>query len=275
MIARFPDSSKFRARVLVGLLIATAMVVACRQTPTGNSGMMKSVSTWGVFGEKVDGAELIGAETCALCHQDVANSFVHATHSILKVEGGAAEGMISHCEACHGPGSLHMAGGGDVSKIVNPRDNPQACLHCHNDLAGQFKLPHTHPVADGKVSCVDCHDPHGRQTAFSISRAPTVESQACFECHTAQSGPFIFEHEAMREGCETCHDPHGSVNAKMLKIRGPSLCLQCHYADLNNSDVRIGSVSHAGLRYLTEGSCWTAGCHEAVHGSHVNPNFRF
>jgi hypothetical protein len=26
---------------------------------------------------------------------------------------------------------------------------------------------------------------------------------------------------------------------------------------------------------VTQGSCWSAGCHEAVHGSRVNPSLRF
>jgi hypothetical protein len=26
---------------------------------------------------------------------------------------------------------------------------------------------------------------------------------------------------------------------------------------------------------LQQGSCWTAGCHEAVHGSRVNSSLRF
>jgi hypothetical protein len=35
--------------------------------------------------------------------------------------------------------------------------------------------------------------------------------------------------------------------------------------------ILIGQVDHsAHLRY---GSCWTSGCHTAVHGSNINPYF--
>jgi len=39
--------------------------------------------------------------------------------------------------------------------------------------------------------------------------------------HTAQRGPFVFEHEATsRKDVKSCHEPHGSVNDKMLDVRG-------------------------------------------------------
>lgn len=45
------------------------------------------------------------------------------------------------CESCHGPGSMHILGGGDPTKIVNPvdiADNRQrsaVCLQCHVQVA--------------------------------------------------------------------------------------------------------------------------------------------
>ncbi len=40
------------------------------------------------------------------------------------------------CENCHGAGSEHVAGGGDVTKIFNPakasaKDVDAKCLSCH------------------------------------------------------------------------------------------------------------------------------------------------
>ena len=29
----------------------------------------------------------------------------------------------------------------------------------------------------------------------------------CLQCHPSQSGPYVFEHEASREGCVVCHNP--------------------------------------------------------------------
>jgi predicted CXXCH cytochrome family protein len=99
------------------------------------------------------------------------------------------------------------------------------------------------------------------------------ENESCIRCHAAQRGPFVFEHEAMRDGCTSCHASHGSVNEKMLKIRDSNLCLRCHFQRVTGNQLLIGGSDHT-LR-VQQGSCWTAGCHEAVHGSRVSSSLRF
>ncbi len=70
------------------------------------------------------------------------------------------------------------------------------------------------------------------------------------------------------------HCPHGSVNQKMLKARNANLCLQCHFQEQPSAGViMIGGRDHAS--FLSRGTCWSCGCHEAVHGSHVSSSLRF
>jgi DmsE family decaheme c-type cytochrome len=130
-------------------------------------------------------------------------------------------------------------------------------------------------VLDGKISCADCHDPHkGEAIIGGGARNLTAMNDTCLSCHPAQRGPFVFEHEALRENCTTCHNPHGTVNPKMLKSRSSNLCLQCHHQQQTaGGQIVIGGRDHAGS--LNRGACWSAGCHEAVHGSHVNSSLRF
>ena len=104
--------------------------------------------------------------------------------------------------------------------------------------------------------------------AFSLATA----NDGCIQCHPAQRGPFVFEHEAMRDGCVICHDPHGSVNQKMLTERNANLCLKCHL-DVRGSNIMVGGLPHQFL--MQRGTCWTAGCHEAVHGSQVSSSLRY
>jgi predicted CXXCH cytochrome family protein len=96
-------------------------------------------------------------------------------------------------------------------------------------------------------------------------------NETCAPCHREQSRPVVFEHEALREGCTVCHNPHGSINAKMLVERDANLCLKCHAQiagpDAGN-ELFIGKVPHSS--YLRRGTCWSAGCHTAVHGSNIN-----
>jgi predicted CXXCH cytochrome family protein len=96
------------------------------------------------------------------------------------------------------------------------------------------------------------------------------ETQSCAQCHRQQTRPFVFEHEALREGCTVCHNPHGSINRKLLVQSDPNLCLKCH-AQVQNQPghLFIGNSDHTA--YLQRGTCWSAGCHTAVHGSNLHP----
>jgi DmsE family decaheme c-type cytochrome len=217
----------------------------------------------------IAGAEFVGTEGCAECHEDVTKGFTMATHSWLK----SPEGLNIACESCHGPGSLHVESGGERDLIVNPRKSPETCFQCHLDKRGEFSLPYSHPVLSGKMSCSDCHNPHKGPALIGGGTMLASENDTCTTCHKAQQGPFVFEHEASREGCTTCHNPHGTVNNKMLTARNANLCLKCHVQEHRQGEIIIGGAPH-GTRLRT-GTCWSAGCHEAVHGSHVNSSLRF
>ena len=80
---------------------------------------------------------------------------------------------------------------------------------------------------------------------------------SCRECHTQQRGPWVFEHQATRDGCSACHNPHGSPNQKMLTERNHTLCLKCHIQDqtAGATSLRIGGGNHSTGR-LSAGACW-------------------
>lgn len=228
----------------------------------------------------IPGAEYVGSAECATCHEDIAGDFEGATHAKLAMDSG--KGLDMGCESCHGPGSLHVeAGGGSgvVKHIINLSNNPEACFQCHQNMRGQFMLTSSHPVLSGQISCSNCHDPHKGGAIIAGDVELHSANETCFQCHTSQSGPFVFEHEAMRDGCTVCHEVHGSVNTKLLKARNANLCLQCHMAEKVNVNgagaavVQIGGRDHAA--FLTRGTCWSAGCHEAPHGSNMSNSLRF
>lgn len=219
----------------------------------------------------VPGAEFVGSEDCATCHEGVTAKFAGSTHSKLHVEGGNAQAI--GCESCHGPGSVHSQAGGGLFTIVNPGRSSETCFQCHLDKRGEFALPSAHPINSGDMSCSDCHDPHEGQASPGGAQL-AASTDTCLKCHEHQRGPFVFEHEAAREGCVVCHNPHGTVNAKMLRVRNQTLCLQCHFQEQRvNNQIWIGGRDHSS--FLTRGTCWSAGCHEAIHGSHVNSSLRF
>ncbi len=214
-------------------------------------------------------AEYVGTETCAACHVKEYKEFQQSTHARIAIPGGA---MAQGCETCHGPGSLHAeAGGGKgVGGLINPRKDPSTCFECHTDKRAQFHLPYHHPVLEGKMSCADCHNAHGEDVRPWSATTLADVNDACFKCHKDQRGPFVWEHEALREGCASCHQVHGSINQKMLLARDNNLCLRCH-TQVNFPT--IGNSSHS-TRFL-EGSCFSASCHTAPHGSNFDDHLRY
>jgi DmsE family decaheme c-type cytochrome len=228
---------------------------------------------------EIAGAELVGSSACGDCHSDIAEHFPSATHAGLMAEGENAKNV--GCESCHGPGSKHVESGGERAAIVNPGRSPEACFRCHLNKRGDFALPHTHPVtggplalAPGRISCADCHEPHRGPALIAGGTQASSQNELCLRCHVAQRGPFVFEHEALREGCTICHAPHGSVNDKLLTERDATLCLKCHFQQQTiPGAIVIGGRDHT--TFLARGTCFSAGCHEAVHGSQVNSSLRF
>lgn len=224
------------------------------------------------------GAAFVGNRACYECHTNYVRMFPASPHARVHFDAAPMPDQAG-CESCHGPGSKHIAvGGGRGQFIVNPGKDAAACFQCHLQTHAEFHLPHHHPVIEGRMNCVDCHDPHGGdifKPSGGLAMARLNES--CASCHREQTRPFVFEHEALREGCTVCHTPHGSMNRKLLVENDRNLCLKCH-AQLQGpgvapGEIYIGRIPHAA--FLRQGGCWTAGCHTAIHGSNVDPRMRF
>jgi predicted CXXCH cytochrome family protein len=239
----------------------------------------------------VPGAKYVGSAECEQCHDDLCRDFKTADHARLIAKG--KNGKNAGCESCHGPCSLHEDSGGEVKPpysftagrpqseslsgrfpLESDRAVENTCYKCHMDVRGQFNLPNHHPVPEGRMTCIQCHPPHKGIAMAGGSTQLLSQEENCTQCHESQKGLFVFEHEAMREGCTSCHTPHGSVNVKLLTERNSNLCLKCHFQEIKNGTaILIGGVDHTSR--LSQGSCWSAGCHEAVHGSRVSPSLRF
>lgn len=181
------------------------------------------------------GLVYVGSATCVECHEDQAAFYVgspHAAELNLAVPGT----NVGACEACHGPGSEHVASGGDGFILGTERmaafsgdERLAMCTQCHVGHADEWG---TGPHAGADISCNDCH---ADQVHFGGAARPAVEfrnsSEFCLQCHPAQVGDFRlpFRHRVLENqvACTDCHDPHADTAGTSLD--GPNAtCLGCH-----------------------------------------------
>lgn len=204
------------------------------------------------------------AETDRIC----LNCHLNQPTTVGRIESSHVRNQVS-CIACHvvhggGPQSLVARRSADVNML---------CAKCHADIWASFQRPYRHRLPEGAMSCVDCHNPHGRLFPHMVQTVNANEP-GCYKCHGDLRGPFTFEHAPVRlEGCTACHQPHGSANPRMLiRAQVRFVCLECH-SNLpapSPANGTLGTVPPAfhDLRDPRFQQC--TNCHQRVHGSYVS-----
>lgn len=145
------------------------------------------------------------------------------------------------------------------SNLLLRSDEATLCASCHKPEVADFRKNSHHPVPEGRMNCSDCHSIHPT-TADRLKTSALKDK--CVTCHRDVAGPFAFEHDPVAGwtggGCMECHNPHGSNNPRLLNAFSRGLCLQCH-------------TNEGGSSHFPGQSCWTSGCHVAIHGSNHDP----
>jgi hypothetical protein len=121
------------------------------------------------------------------------------------------------CEACHGPGSLHMQNPRGVEMKVN-RDGEE-CGQCHRrgdveqvNAKDGFIQHHEQyeELFQSKhmvLKCVDCHDPHAGVVQLKEAGEQTTRTQ-CENCHFKEEQyQKNVKHTALSVTCTHCHMP--------------------------------------------------------------------
>ena len=190
-------------------------------------------------------------QPCLACHQGGLRNAWHA---------GAHERSNVACTDCH---KLHA----EKDAVLVKATQPEVCLACHKQQRADFHKTSTHPVLAGRMTCSDCHNPHG-STNVAMLVKPTV-NQTCHTCHADKRGPLLWEHAPVAEDCLLCHASHGAVRAALLNKSPPLLCQQCHSVAGHPAVARTGAAlpggTGGGAIFVIAGSC--TNCHSQVHGS--------
>ena len=128
------------------------------------------------------------------------------------------------CEACHGPGSLHVSNPRGVSLKIDR--SSAACGECHVrggaeavNASGGFIKHHEQyeELFQSKhvtLECVLCHDPHEGVVALRRQEQPTT-----------------------RTSCENCHFEKAKYQASKAMVASGVQCIDCHMPRVTKSAV--------------------------------------
>ena len=209
-------------------------------------------------------AKYSGSDTCKGCHEELyKKNFENTPHFKTTLHGGQG------CEGCHGPGSAHVEGGGDITKIINfknlsKQESSARCLSCHGERHEQRHFSSS-VHASNDVSCLDCHSPHhAKESEHLLVR---TQPDLCYGCHTSAKSDFAKAyHHRVDEGlmqCSDCHNTHGTTTLRQVRTMpsGDAICVKCH------TD-KQGPFVYEHVPVKTEGC---TSCH-TPHGSN-NPRY--
>lgn len=151
----------------------------------------------------------------------------------------------------------------------------ELCGNCHTQKRAMFMRTSHMPYREGKMNCVDCHNPHGGSGPSLLKQATVNEN--CYSCHQEKRGPMLWEHAPVRENCNNCHNSHGSNYESLLKMKNPYLCQTCHMTQYHPSTLYEGGgipgrTSSPVDQMLSKGCL---NCHTKVHGSNHPSGARF
>lgn len=223
-------------------------------------------------------AAYVGAQVCAGCHKEVYDKWLLTPHRQTLVEGRPVE--KTGCEACHGPGGPHVAGGGDKSKIIRPSQlNPSQvtdiCLKCHKQADVILYRTSIHSTA--KISCTNCHHVHdpGKatmlgqidSTRYSIEGLNTEIADAKQKANIASTPEVKAEALAELERLEKKKaELKKSLDVAETRTRRefePELCYTCH----KEQKAQFKLPTH---HPVPEGRVKCTGCHNPHGGARGN-----
>ena len=237
-----------------------------------------------------------GCQTChggGAAHKEVAGGENYTGPmkiDAFKKRKGDADEKNRICLSCHENrthanwrGSPHDLGGvacADCHNLHKPDSTvtQEVCFTCHKEQRAQISRASHHPLREGKMTCSNCHNPHGSSGPKLLHKNTVNES--CFDCHAEKRGPFLWEHPPVVDSCTNCHTPHGSNNDALLKNKQPYLCASCHIANghsttgiRNGTDLGVAGGGTNAAPQMVGKSCLN--CHSQIHGSNHPSGARF
>jgi len=231
---------KFRTIVPILLIIlVVGLSMAC------NTGTNPAVPGHGVL-------KNVSAALCVGCHIELGDEWGNTAHATAEESLLSSDHAGDYCFPCHTvslDGNPANSGYDDLDPEVAARFGGVQCEACHGP--GSDHIATREPMLSnfGADLCGDCHTGGHHPTydewavsahavALSLPRETNSHfSTHCLECHSADyifadsipedATPFDFEFGIT---CAVCHDPHSDENEYQLRKPIVPLCAECHTA---------------------------------------------
>lgn len=196
---------------------------------------------------------------CAPCHfngykltSDATNTGYYTAEGVADANGemhpvmGVKQELNIGCETCHGPGSEHVAAGGNGKFIVTPANitperSNMICGQCHSRPQGNGTFKNDSPLSSSNkmmIAGTSRADFLANQTSRQDAAAGDFWGDKLHsKSHHQQYTDFIktakYRNATSLKTCASCHNPHGPGAAGVrhqLKAATSdnSLCLSCH-----------------------------------------------
>ena len=175
------------------------------------------------------------------------------------------------CESCHGPGSAHVAGGGDPSQILNPSDitnnqqRSEVCLQCHVQVASAptkyWGFPYDE-IGNKPFVISNPPDPLSQYQVFTGGLWPDGVHYISARIDDFKSSDHYLGSHGI--ACNDCHDPHrvtqnganqvrdtitrSGVTYKNTNVEDDSFCMACHHAPYFVPSYGIGASDIKGWK---------------------------
>ena len=214
------------------------------------------------FGDHSTVPKDLQQEQCLQCHEKGARLFW---------KGSTHESRGVTCLTCHRVMGETAAPSRFAEPLSSVREFPtstkmEVCFQCHQMRRAQLQRSSHMPFREGKITCTNCHNPHGGPNPKLLLASSVNET--CYTCHAERRGPFLWEHPPVLENCLNCHEAHGSSNPQLLKVRTPRLCQRCHIESRHPTTPQLATTRFAFNRGCTN-------CHSQIHGSNHPSGARF
>jgi len=175
-------------------------------------------------------AMVVGDDLCLECHSEIGEVFATGLHGQVATHE-LPNGVVTGCESCHGPGSLHAETNAPEDIVAAGADASLAsrlCVQCHRTAEYTMFEGSVHGMSD--VACGTCHVIHGEQRQSLLQKGALEVCRSCHEDVVARLS--MPSHHPLREGlmtCFDCHAPHYDGYRGLTASDSPNdLCFACH-----------------------------------------------